>query len=271
MNVQLQPLTGQVALVTGASRGIGRAICIEFARAGADIVLVSRSTEAQPSKVPGTIEQTAHEVEALGRRTLCIGTDVSNEEQVEAMGRRALEEFVHVDILVNNAAYLFPAPFHQTPLRRWDRVMTVNVRGPVMCIQQFLPGMIKRGHGRVLNITSGSAAMEASHFMQQGKAGDRPLDTHSVELTYAVSKAALEKLSQALGGELAQFGIQVNALRPGGVASEGAMYLNPGIDYSGMRKPSEPAKAALWIVTQPPSVTGRIFDIREIEEMTPLA
>ena len=91
MTAQSLPLGGQVALVTGASRGIGRAIAVEFARAGADIVIVSRSTEAAPPKIPGTIEETARQVQALGRQALAIPADVSNDEHVQAMARRTMQ------------------------------------------------------------------------------------------------------------------------------------------------------------------------------------
>src|SRR5438093_5359132 len=136
------PLQGQVAVVTGASRGIGRAISVQFARAGADIVVSARSTEGAPSRLPGTIEETAREVEALGRRALCVTTDVTSEEQVRNLSEQTLKEFGRCDILVNNAGISSPAPFHQTPLKRWELVMSVNLRGPVMCMQAFLPAMI---------------------------------------------------------------------------------------------------------------------------------
>src|SRR3990170_2403766 len=152
---QQQPLSGQVAVVTGASRGIGRAIAVEFARAGADVVVTARTSEAVPSKLPGTVEETARQVEALGRRALAISADVTNEEQVQAMASRTLEEFGQVDILVNNAGISFPAPFHQTPLKRWDLVMNVNLRGPVMCTQAFLPSMMERRSGSIINVSSG--------------------------------------------------------------------------------------------------------------------
>src|SRR3990172_9340304 len=117
MAEQSQPLLGQVAVVTGASRGIGRAIAVDFAKAGADVVVSARSSESAPSKLPGTIEQTAREVEAEGRRALAVATDVTDEAQVRALAERTLAEFGRVDILVNNAGISFPAPFAQTPLR----------------------------------------------------------------------------------------------------------------------------------------------------------
>src|SRR3989304_5010404 len=146
---EAKPLEGQVAVVTGASRGIGRAIAVDFARAGADVVVSARSSESAPSKLPGTIEQTAREVEAEGRRALAVATDVTDEAQVQA-----LAGFGRIDVLVNNAGISFPAPFAQTPLKRWDLVMNVNLHGPVMCTQAFLPRMLEQGPGRIINISS---------------------------------------------------------------------------------------------------------------------
>src|SRR3989304_4154345 len=103
MSNESRPLEGQVAVVTGASRGIGRAIAIEFARAGADVVVTARSSEKAPSKLPGTIEETAREVEAAGGRALAVPMDVTDEAQGQAMAQRTLEEFGRGGILVNNA------------------------------------------------------------------------------------------------------------------------------------------------------------------------
>src|SRR3972149_251456 len=119
MSDATKPLEGQVAVVTGASRGIGRAIAIDFARAGADIVVSARSSESAPSKLPGTIEQTVREVETTGRRALAVATDVTDEAQVQRLAERTLAEFGRIDILVNNAGISFPGPFAQTPLKRW--------------------------------------------------------------------------------------------------------------------------------------------------------
>ncbi len=196
MSERLQPLSGKVAVVTGASSGIGRAIAIEFARAGADVVVSARSSEKAPSKLPGTIEDTAREVEAAGRRAIAVPTDVTDEAQVQAMAQRTLDELGRIDILVNNAGISFPAPFSKTPLKSWDLVMNVNLRGPVMCTQAFLPRMLEQGSGRIINISSYLAEVLMPGMM-----------------SYSVSKIALEKLTQALAAELQPKNIAVNALR----------------------------------------------------------
>src|SRR3972149_1170432 len=241
MAEQRQPLLDQVAVVTGASRGIGRAIAVDFARAGADVVVSARSSESAPSKLPGTVEQTAREVEAEGRRALAVATDVTDEAQVQTLAERTLAAFGRIDILVNNAGISYPAPFSQTPLKRWDLVMNVNLRGPVMCTQAFLPKMLEQGAGRIINISSYLAEVMMPGMM-----------------SYSVSKIALEKLTQYLGEELPPKGIAVNALRIElMIATEGWQYRNPDVDYSTWDKPDAASQAPLWLATRALSYTGR--------------
>ena len=242
-----QPLKDQVAVVTGASRGIGRQISIDFAKAGAHVVVTARSSETAPSKLPGTIEDTAREVQAQGRRALAIPMDVTSEDQIAEMARRTLAEFGQCDILVNNAAISSPAPFHETPLKRWDLVMNVNLRGPVMCMQAFLPSMIERKSGRIINISSILAE-----------------EVISPMVSYSVSKIALEKLTQYAGVELKSHDIPVNCLRiEMSIATEGWMYRNPGMDFSDWEKPDAASDATLWIATQPLDWTGNVVTIAD--------
>jgi len=174
--------------------------------------------------------------------------DVTNQEQVEEMARRTLEAFGRCDILVNNAGISSPAPFHETPLRRWDLVLNVNLRGPVMCMQAFLPHMLERRSGRIINISSFLAEV-----MLPGM------------VSYSVSKVALEKLTQYAGDELKAHSIPVNALRIElNIATEGWMFRNPGMDFSGWDKPEAASEATLWIATQPLSYTGNVVTIGEI-------
>jgi citronellol/citronellal dehydrogenase len=250
MSDAAKPLEGQVAVVTGASRGIGRAIAVDFAQAGADVVVSARSSESAPSKLPGTIEQTAREVEATGRRALAVATDVTDEAQVQALAQRTLAEFGRIDILVNNAGISYPAPFSQTPLKRWDLVMNVNLRGPVMCTQAFLPRMLEQGSGRIINISSYLAEVMMPGMM-----------------SYSVSKIALEKLTQYLAEELQPKGIAVNALRIElMIATEGWQYRNPDVDYSTWDKPDAASQATLWLASRDPSYTGRVVTIAEVRE-----
>ena len=245
-----KPLLDQVVFVTGASRGIGRQIAIDFAGAGADIIVAARSSEANPSALPGTIEETARTVEALGRRALCVPLDVTKEDQIAEAAKRTLSEFGRCDILVNNAAISAPAPFHETPLKRWDLVMNVNLRGPVMCMQAFLPHMIERGSGRIINVSSILAELVMTPMV-----------------SYSVSKVALEKLTQYAGLESRPHNIAVNALRiEMSIATEGWMFRNPGMDFSDWEKPEAASEAALWMVTQPADWSGNVVTIAEARE-----
>jgi citronellol/citronellal dehydrogenase len=242
-----KPLQDQVAFITGASRGIGRQMAIDFAKAGADVVVAARTSEANPSALPGTIEETARAVEAEGRRALTIALDVTKEDQIEAAAKRTLEEFGRCDILVNNAAISVPAPFHETPLKRWDLVMNINLRGPVMCMQAFLPHMIQRGSGRIINVSSILAELVMSPMV-----------------SYSVSKVALEKLTAYAGLELKPHGIAVNALRiEMSIATEGWMHRNPGVDFSDWEKPDAASDAALWMLAQPADWSGNVVTIAD--------
>jgi len=244
-------MTGKVAVVTGASRGIGRAIAVALAQAGADVVCTARSTEAQPHKVlPGTIEETARQVQALGRRAVAIPVDVSKEEDVEAMARRVLAEFGRLDILVNNAAVAAPGSFLEVPIRRWDLVLNVNLRGAYLCARAFLPSMIDRRGGSIINVSSYAAHTEGSWG-----------------LAYSVSKAAMERLTTGLAAELSPSGVAVNALQiERYVTSEGFVYLSPGADYSTWDKPETVGDALLWLASREPSFTGQILSLAAIEE-----
>ena len=244
-------MTGKVAVVTGASRGIGRAIAVALAQAGVDVVCTARSTEAQPHKVlPGTIEDTARQIQALGRRAVAIPVDVSNEEEVEAMARRVLAEFGRIDILVNNAAIATSGSFLEVPVRRWDLVLNVNLRGAYLCARAFLPSMIDRRGGSIINVSSYAAHTEGSWG-----------------LAYSVSKAAMERLTTGLAAELSPSGVAVNALQiERYVTSEGFVYLSPGADYSTWDKPEAVGEALLWLVSREPSFTGQILSLAAIEE-----
>ena len=245
-----KPLLGQIAVVTGASRGIGRAIAVDFAKAGADIVVSARTTDAAPADLPGTIDETARLVEAEGRRALAVACDVSKEDQVTALAEKTLAAFSRCDVLVNNAGISSPAPFQQTPLKRWDLVMNVNLRGPVMCMQAFLPAMMERKSGTIVNVSSMLA--EA---------------VYPGMVSYSVSKIALEKLTQYTGMELKDYGIAVNALRIElMIASEGWLYRNPGADLPQWEKPEAASEASPWMATQPRDWTGNVVTIGDVRE-----
>ena len=189
-------LTGKKALVTGASRGIGRAIAVGLGAAGADVALASRDAEQLAS--------VQAEIEAAGRSAIVIPTDVSDADAVRAMVERAVGELGSVDVLVNNAGgSSFMGPFTDMRFRGWEKVMRLNVESVVHACQAIAPHLLERGTGSVVNIASvagltGSPALAA----------------------YGASKAALVSLTKTLAIEWGAAGIRVNALCPGWTATD---------------------------------------------------
>jgi 3-oxoacyl-[acyl-carrier protein] reductase len=243
-----------VAVITGASRGIGKATALAFAREGYDIVCTARSTTDAPGKLPGTIEQTAEQVRALGMRALGVQCDISRDEDVAALAERALAEFGTVDVLVNNAAVNAKAPFAEMPVARWDLVLNVNLRGTMLVTKAFLPAMLEQGIGRIINVSSGAVVMpEAS-----AKLG---------LIAYAASKAAIESMTASLAEELRPRSIPVNCLRiEMAVATEGALLVDPDGDRTGWGTPEQCAGSILRIARWPLTETGRVATVAEALE-----
>ena len=187
-------LLGRVALVTGSSRGIGRAIAVRLAQAGADVVINHRDSVQEAEKV-------AERVRGLGRRALIVQADVAQPADVDRLVRASLEQFGQVDILVNNAAVLRIANFFDITPEEFDRVLAVNVRGVHLCCRAVLPGMIERRSGVIINIASGS-----------GKHGGWGTNANPA---YAASKAAEIAFTMALAKNVIQHGVHVNCVAPG--------------------------------------------------------
>ena len=243
-------MASPVAIVTGASRGIGRHIALALARDGMDIVCAARSTREAPSKLPGTIEETATEVEALGRRALAVPCDIRQEDQVAELVRRTAEELGRIDLLVNNAAVVAPAPFAEITTKRWNLMLDVNLGGTVLCCRTVLPVMLKQGSGRIINVSSGAVT-------------DPALAAQLGIISYAVSKAAVEALTTALAAELEASGIAVNCLRiESAIATEGAKLADPGVE-SEWEQPETAADAVRWLAAQDLSYTGHVITMAE--------
>ena len=242
-----------VAVVTGASRGIGRHIALALARDGMDIVCAARSTKDAPSKLPGTIEETADQVEALGGRALAVACDIREEAQVDAMIVQTIDAFGRLDLLVNNAAVVAPAPFAEITTKRWDLMLDVNLRGTMLCSRAVLPQMLEQGAGRIINISSGAVT-------------DAEVTARLGIIPYAVSKAAVEALTEALAVELQPRGIAVNCLRiESAIATEGARLADPGVDTE-WEQPEAAAEAVRWIASREVGYTGRVVTMAEVRE-----
>lgn len=189
MGLELFSLNGRVAVVTGASRGFGRAIALGLAQAGADVVLAARTLPA--------LQELAKEIEALGRRALPVEADMGDANAIAQLASATIEKFGKVDILVNNAGVGGSLPFLNIAVDEWQRIMDINLKGYVLCTQAFGKHMFKAKYGRIINISS---AM-----------GEYPLPflTH-----YAASKGAINAFTKSLAQEWATRGITVNAIAP---------------------------------------------------------
>ena len=184
-------LSHKVAIVTGAGRGIGRAIALAFAGEGADVVAVSRT-------IP-EVEQTASEIKARGRKSLAIKADVSNQQDVQEMIALTLKEFGKVDILVNNAGVLGPiGPTWENNIEEWIRTVHINLVGTFLCSRAVLPFMMNQRWGRIINLSGGGAAYPNPRFS-----------------AYASSKAAVVRFTETLAEEVKDFNITVNVIAPG--------------------------------------------------------
>jgi citronellol/citronellal dehydrogenase len=243
-------LLGKIAIVTGASRGIGKAIALGFAREGARVVVAARSVEAPSEKLPGSIHETVAEIEKIGGEALAVRCDVTDEASVTAMVEAALERFGRIDVLVNNAAIDFPFPAAEMPLKRWEIVLRVNTTGPFLCSKAVLPSMIAQGGGSIVNITSNAGA-------------ERGSGTVGYSAIYGVSKAALDRFTWALAAEEGKHNIAVNAVKPWGVVNtEGMRLWVPEEERAGWKSPAEMVACAIFLAKQDArGVTGCVaFD-----------
>jgi citronellol/citronellal dehydrogenase len=235
-----ESLSSRVAIVTGSSRGIGRAIALGLARAGCNIVVAAKSTEST-DKLPGSIFTVAKEVEALGVRALPVQVDVRDADRLDALAAKTLERFGRIDILINNAGALWWQPLLDTPAKRFDLVMSVNVRAACLACRAVLPALIERKWGHIINMSP-------------------PLDLAMVpgRIAYSISKLGMTLLTFGLAEEVQPHNIAVNSLWPVTIIESQAS-INWGLGNRAMwRKPDILVDCVLRLVEKPPAeLTGQ--------------
>jgi NAD(P)-dependent dehydrogenase (short-subunit alcohol dehydrogenase family) len=244
-------LNGKVALITGGSRGIGRAIALAFGEAGADVVVSSRN------KRPPELEKVAEEIRAKGRRALAIPAHVGKREDVQNLVQKTLQEFGRIDILVNNAG-ANPVLSSMVDLEEeaFEKVLEVNLRGAFLMSKAVAQEMIKQGGGRIINISSVSGLRARADGTG----------------AYCISKAAMNMMTQVMARELAGYNILVNAIAPGSIKTEFSRvnWTDPErraqrireIELKRFGEPEEVAGLALFLASAASSfVTGEIIRV----------
>jgi citronellol/citronellal dehydrogenase len=241
-------LNGKTLFITGASRGIGLAIALRAARDGANVVIAAKTAEANP-KLPGTIHSAAAEIEAAGGRALALQTDIRDEANVLAAVERAAAHFGGIDILVNNASAISLTPTPATPMKRFDLMFGVNVRGTYLCTQACLPHLVKAAQaGRnphVLNMSPPLSMRE--HWF-------------SPHVAYTMAKYGMSECTLGHAAEFKRHGIAVNSLWPRTAIATAALQMIPGADLAKCRTPEILADAAWHILTSDAkATTGNFF------------
>jgi NAD(P)-dependent dehydrogenase (short-subunit alcohol dehydrogenase family) len=251
-------LKGAVAVVTGSTRGIGRETALALGRSGAHVVVCGRTTEAEPHPaLPGTLEGVIGELHDGGVDAIAVQADLLDAESTARMVEQVLDWKGRCDVLICNAAYTSNGPIMKIPFSRWDKAFRVQVSGPLQLAQAFVPGMLERGTGRVVNISTGAASA-----LMPGLA------------LYSVTKTGTERLTQYLDLELGGHGVTFNSLRvEGGVATETWKYVaetqgdemtSMGGEVTDVGSPASVAAQVVWLVTQPDAWTGRIVECSEV-------
>ena len=254
-------LRGKVAIVTGSSRGIGKAMALGLAGAGAAVVVAARS-ESEGALAPGTIYATAAEIEALGGQALPVRCNVREEDSIYAMVQRTLDAFGRVDVLVNNAGIGTYRPFLESSVKEWDLVLDINLRATFIGCRAVAPAMVEQGGGSIINISSHAATNIFSSTLGADPAEGIAL----MGQAYGVAKAAVERLTWGLSAELGQHNIAVNALKPlRPVLTEGFQAQRPDADFSTWATPEAMVKAATFLAGQDAQgLSGAIVTAEEL-------
>ena len=237
-------LKGKVAVVTGASRGIGQAAAVTLAQAGAAVVVTSR-TEPELAELAARIER-------MGGQALAVSADLTQEGDVERLKAATLERFSRVDILINNAGVGKYGPLASLSAADYDWMMNTNMRASFLCTAAFLPGMLERREGWVVFIASVAGLKGLPH-----------------ETVYCATKFAQVGFAQALDYETREQGVKVSVIAPGGVHTHFAIGTGRTEDdprFAGMMEAQDVAEAVLFAVTQPEKVRAFLIGLRPMGE-----
>ena len=253
-------LDGKVVVVTGASRGIGKAIAEVFAAEGGKVVCAARTMKEGDHPLEGSLEHTVNGIKAAGNEASAVAVDISEYEECEKLIQATHDLYGPVDVLVNNAALTYFIPIATYPINRWHRSFAVNFHAPFYLSQLALKDMQPRKSGAIVNISSGAAIGPG-----RGPYKDPP---RSGGTLYGAEKAALERFTQGLANEVYEDGISVTCVSPSQVVpTPGTVHhkLVTGMDDPRGEPPELMAKSALLLATEPlDKVTGRVTYSREI-------
>jgi citronellol/citronellal dehydrogenase len=241
-------LRGKTLFITGASRGIGLAIAKRAARDGANIVIAAKTAEANP-KLPGTIHSAAAEIVEAGGQALPVQTDIREETSVSAAVEQAVQRFGGIDILINNASAISLTPTPETPMKRFDLMFGVNVRGTYLCTQACLAQLIRSAQaGRNPHVLNMSPPLSMKqHWFQN-------------HVAYTMAKYGMSECTLGHSGEFKPHGIAVNSLWPRTAIATAALQMIPGVDVTKCRTPEILADAAYLVLTSDAkTTTGNFF------------
>lgn len=242
-------LAGKTLFITGASRGIGLAIALRAARDGARVAIAAKTVEANP-KLPGTIFSAAAEIEAAGGEALPLQCDIRDEASVLAAVEATLQRFGGIDILVNNASAISLTPTPATPMKRFDLMFGVNVRGTFLCTQACLPHLAKS-----------AAAGRNPHVLNMSPPLSMREHWFAPHTAYTMAKYGMSMCTLGQAGEFRPLGVAVNSLWPRTAIKTAALQMIPGVDLDACRTPEILADAAWLILTSDAKTTSGNFFI----------